>query len=109
MRIRTIQINLRLSEAEAEKLRALSAASGYSMSGVLRAMIDGYQLKERPTEELMEFNRQLLYIGNNLNQIAAKANGLGLLDAPYYRKQAEDLNKLRLELYKRFLLPDKEE
>lgn len=109
MRSRQHQINVYLSDEENEKLRSLANATGYSMSGVLRAMLDSYQLKKRPTDELIEFNRQLLLIGTNLNQIAAKANSLGLLDAPYYRQQAEKLNKLRLQLYERFLMPERKE
>lgn len=109
MRSRQHQINVYLSDQENDKLRSLAEATGYSMSGVLRAMLDGYRLKEHPTDELLEFNRQLLVIGTNLNQIAAKANSLGLLDAPYYRQQAEALSKLRLQLYERFLLPERDE
>lgn len=109
MRTRQHRVDLRLSNEEYEKLQQLSQATGYSVSGILRAMLDGYQLKKRPTDELIEFNRQLLLIGTNLNQIAAKANSLGLLDAPYYRQQAEKLNKLRLQLYERFLMPERKE
>lgn len=100
-------MELRLSDAEYAKLLQVANSTGYSVSAVLRCMIEGYQLKPRPTEELLEFNRQMLQIGTNLNQIAARANSLGFIDVPYYRQQAEEWNELRLKLYERFLMPEK--
>jgi hypothetical protein len=51
--------------------------------------------------------RQLSAIGNSMNQIARKANALGLLDAPYYKQQAEQLQRFQFEVREHFILPDK--
>ena len=106
-RVRTRQINVYLSEEEYTRLQSITTRSKRSTSEVIRKMIMGYQLKEQPSEELKEFNRQLLLIGTNLNQIATKANAYNYIDVPFYREQAEALNELRLKLYERFLIPEK--
>ncbi len=100
---------MRTTEKEHRKLEELSRQTGRSKSDVVRAMLAGYQLKPLPSAELEELNRQLLHIGVNLNQIAQQVNAIGLLDEAWYREQAQALHELRLQLYARFLLPEKME
>ena len=100
-------VTLRLTPSQMEKLKQLGSKSGVSQSAVIRSMIDGYQLTELPNADLQELLKQLLKIGANLNQIAWKANSLGLLDSDYYHQQAEELQHLRMELLQLFL-PRKE-
>ena len=40
-------------------------------------LLSGYEPREAPGDEFYKFNRELSHIGNNLNQIAIKANSSG--------------------------------
>lgn len=95
-RMRLHHINFYLDDEELNRLTQLTEASGLSRSGTLRKLILEGKLLQIPSQELLDFNRQLLSIGNNLNQIAAAANARGLIDAPYYREQAKQLQALRM-------------
>ena len=44
------------------------------MEPFIRALIAGVNLRPRPPDEYAEIRRQLAAIGNNINQIARKAN-----------------------------------
>ena len=51
--------------------------------------------------------RQMNIIGIHLHQISTKANVLGLIDSPYYKKEADRWTRFQLEIKQKFLLPDK--
>ena len=69
---RTHMISVRLTDAERRKLSQICAVSGLPVSAAIREMIGGVTIRQRPPQELhdVEINR----IGNNINQIARKAN-----------------------------------
>ena len=50
------------------------AISGFPTEVYLRALIAGEKMRPRPLNEYAEIRRQLAAIGNNINQIARKAN-----------------------------------
>jgi len=50
------------------------AISGFPTEVYLRALIAGEKMRPRPPNEYAEIRRQLAAIGNNINQIARKAN-----------------------------------
>lgn len=106
-RTRSHRLEVYLNMEEWERLEELTDKSGRSRSDVIRAMLMGYRLKEKPGADLGDFQQQLLRIGNNMNQIAAAANARGLLDAPYYRQQAEQLQTLRLWILEALQLPER--
>lgn len=54
-----------------------------------------------------EHMRELSAIGNNINQLAAKANTLGFVDAPQLKKEAERWHKFQADVERTFLRPDK--
>ena len=58
-------------------MKALAAASGRSMSAVVRQLIDGAELRQIPPADYLEMTRQLNAIGNNLNQLTRIANASG--------------------------------
>ena len=81
---RKIKIDLRLSEDEAALLNSDVEKSGLSREAYLRAMIMQRPIKERPPMELVNALRYLQRIGNNMNQIATKANSLNFIDTAAY-------------------------
>ena len=55
--------------------------SGLTREAYLRVLISGFVPKEKPPLDFWAMNRELHYIGNNLNQIALKAHALGAIQA----------------------------
>ena len=107
MRRRNVPINLRLTEEEAEQLNEMVRRSGMSREALLRSMIKGYQLCEKPDQEFYEVMRMLSGIGNRINQLAAKANALGFIDPPMLREDAKKWHEIQLEIRRKFLMPQK--
>ena len=107
MLTRPIQIIVRLNADEHQRLKRHAQKSGYSQAAYIRALLDKSIPKERPDDRFYEVMRQLAALGNSMNQIACKANTIGLLDASYYKQQAEQLHQFRLEVREHFILPEK--
>lgn len=105
MRKQTVNILLRLDENEASYLERIVARSGCSRSAVLRNMIVNYQLCEKPEPAFYQSMKELARFGNNLNQLNAKANTLGFIDAPALQKEMQQWQKFRKDIYKKFLEP----
>ena len=67
------KIGLRLSTNEAQKLITNAKACGLTRTAYLRRLLNGYDLKPRPSAELEALRTEIHQIGNNINQIARKA------------------------------------
>ena len=63
-----------MNEAEHRHLKEQVAISGFPTEVYLRALIAGEKMRPRPPNEYAEIRRQLAAIGNNINQLARKAN-----------------------------------
>lgn len=105
MRKRNVQILFRLNEEEAQYLYELVRKSGRSKEALLRSMVKGYQLCEKPDPEFYQIMRELSAIGNRINQLAAKANALDFIDTPMLREEAKKWHDFQLDVRKRYLLP----
>ncbi len=102
---KTDTITLRLSPTQHDKLRRLCQQTGLSQSAIIRALLDEEELISVPANDLQELLKQLVKIGTNLNQIAYKANSLGVIDSGFYWQQADQLQDLRIRLMRRLLQP----
>lgn len=107
MRNRKVQILFRLTDDEAEQLHELVRRSGRSREAFLREMVKGYQLCEKPDPEFYRIMRELSAIGNRINQLAAKANALGFVDAPMLNEEARKWHEFQIDIRKKYLLPRK--
>ena len=67
----------------------------------------GVKIREKPDNRFYEEMKQLRSIGNNLNQIAKKANSLNFIDYVSYQKETEKLNQFIIQIKKEFLLSQK--
>ena len=78
---RNIRISVRLTEEEHRLLKEKMARIGVTnKEAFLRKMaLDGYILR-LDLPELKEMLSQLRYMGNNVNQIAKRANEVGVID-----------------------------
>jgi len=92
MRRRENSLHLRLTDAELALLKRKSAKAGLKPQAFILAMLNEYQLKEKPDAEFYEVLKNLQQINNNMNQIAVKANSKGFVDTASYW---ENVNLLR--------------
>lgn len=104
---RTIKKQTWMSKSEAQTLKRKAKNAGMTEAALMRSFVSGYEPKPLPDDSFHDFMRQIAALGNSMNQIARKANALGLLDAPYYKQQAEQLARFELDVYARFMAPDK--
>lgn len=107
MRKRNIDKHIWFSRAEAQELQRKAKKACLSEAGLIRLLIKGYEPKEKPDDRFYDMMRELSAIGNNINQLAAKANTLGFVDAPLLKSEAEKWNKFQSEIERRYLRPEK--
>ena len=105
MRKRNVQVLFRLNDEEAAHLYGLVEKSGRSKEALLRSMLMGYRLCEKPDPEFYQIMRELSAIGNRINQLAAKANALDFIDTPMLREEARKWHDFQLDVRKKYLLP----
>jgi hypothetical protein len=73
-----------LSDAESDKLTALSMKTGLSRAVMIRKLIMGLEPSARVPDEWQTVYTELHRIGTNVNQIARKANRTGDIHAKEY-------------------------
>lgn len=105
MRQRNVQVLFRLNDEEAAYLYGLVEKSGRSKEALLRSMLMGYRLCEKPDPEFYQIMRELSAIGNRINQLAAKANALDFIDTPMLREEVRKWHDFQLDVRKKYLLP----
>ena len=106
MRKRNIQKIVRFNRKEAQDLAAKAKKACLSEAGLIRLLIRGYEPKEKPDDRFYDVMRELSSIGNNINQLAAKANTLGFIDAPMLKNEAAKWNKFQSEIERTYLRPN---
>ena len=109
MRTRNIQKIVRLNRSEAQDLQKKAKRACVSEAGLIRLLLKGYEPREQPDERFYDAMRELSAIGNNINQLAAKANTLGFVDAPMLKREAERWHKFQADIERIFLRPEKSE
>lgn len=68
-------------------------------------LLNNYEPKEKPDGRFYEAMRQLSAIGNNINQLALKANALGFIDAPMLKDEALRWHTFQADIEVVFLRP----
>ena len=81
MRKRNIQIITRLNEKEYEHLKKCVKRSSLNQEAFMRNLINGLVAPDYPSPDYHKMTSELRAIGNNINQIARKANALNIIDA----------------------------
>ena len=74
MRKNQYNLHIRLDEDERAALEKGLQASGLPLSVYLRRLILGERIQAAPSEELRRLRTEIHQIGNNINQLARKAN-----------------------------------
>ena len=106
---RRIKKQFWLSPQDARELKRKAKLCGITETAVIRILLHGYEPKEKPDAQFYEVMRELSAIGNNIHQLAAKANALNFIDAPMLTKEAERWHKFQADVERQFLRPDRSE
>lgn len=106
---RTIEKHILMTRAEAQDLQKKAKKACLSEAGLIRLLLKGYEPREKPDADFYETMKELSAIGNNINQLAVKANALGFVDAPQLKKEAERWHKFQADMERIYLRPDKSE
>ena len=100
MRKRDKPVLIRLTEKEKEYLERQSQNAGLKVEPYIRKLIMNKEILPRPPDEYIKILRELSAIGNNVNQLARRANGIGVIEVLEVTKLREELNKLWQEVKK---------
>ena len=99
------KICLRLNTDEAQKLITNAKACGLTRTAYLRRLLNGYDLKPRPSAEMEALRTEIHQIGNNINQLTAKAHTLGFIDVPMLKNEANRWHRFQADIEATFLRP----
>ena len=97
-RIRKKQILIRLSEKEYAHLTEQADLVQLGIEPFVRNLIMGVKIKPRPKEEWAEIMRQMSAIGNNINQMAYRANLHGFTDKQALLRMQKEFAKLKQKM-----------
>lgn len=90
------RLSVRMNEKEYAHLKKLTEASGLKMEPLIRKLIMGQEIHQRPPAEMPELLRQMSAIGNNINQIAKVANS-----SKFVRQEdIKEIQKMQSDLYR---------
>lgn len=98
MRKRNVEFHFMLTDAEASLLQTKAKKCGLSQQSFMRSLLYNTPIKEQPSVDFHTTIKSLEKIGDNMNQIAAKANTLGFVDQVQYRKETDKLERVIAEL-----------
>lgn len=107
MRKREIKLSVYLNYDEWKMLTLKAEKVGYNRSALVRSLIEGFEPKEKPSEEFYEDLNSIRKVGNVLNQIARRAHYQGYIgDEKILRKMENELQNLILNIKKKYLLSE---
>jgi len=104
---RAIKKQFWLNKKEAESLKEKAKAAGITEAAVIRILLAGYEPREKPDERFYTAMQELSAIGNNINQIAARAYSLGFVDTEMLKREALQWHRFQAEIEAEFLRPAK--
>lgn len=104
---RNIEKHILMNKSEVQELQKKAKKACLSEGGLIRLLIKGYEPKEKPDDRFYDVMRELSAIGNNVNQLAIKANSLGFVDSLAIKKEAERWHKFQADIERTYLRPDK--
>ena len=105
MNNRTIEIKVRLNQKEAAILNERVKKSCLSREAYLRQLINGLMPQDAPPPDYYAMMKELYKIGNNLNQIARKAQSLNMIDVSLYEKVVGEFETTVKKITEAVILP----
>lgn len=106
MRKRPHRYTVYLSDEELSAFQQHAESACMKQSDYARLLFVGL-VAQQDKALIRELTGQMQRIGNNINQIRAKANSLGFVDMPELEKALKDLVVLQANVEKKLLRPTK--
>lgn len=104
---RTVKKQFWFSKTEAQDLQKKAKKACLTEAALIRLLLRGYEPREKPDERFYDTMRELSAIGNNINQLAIKANALGFVDSQMLNNEALRWHKFQAAIEREFLRPEK--
>ena len=102
MRKRNNQINIRLYDAELNKLNIQVAKSGMSREKFLRNLIAGAEIKPAPPVDFTNLIREVRRLGSNVDRLLHYANGKGYVSKRELTETLTELDNLEKTMWQVF-------
>lgn len=100
---RTVKKQFWFSKVEAQDLKKKAKKACLTEAALIRLLLRGYEPREKPDERFYDAMRELSAIGNNINQLAIKANALGFVDSQMLKNEALRWHKFQAAIEREFL------
>ena len=101
-RKRNIDFHVYLNEEENAVLESMCKRLMCNRSDIIRALILITRIVEAPPVDYKKFIIELRRVGTNLNQLTAKANSIGYIDADECKNVLNEVRKLETDIAKYF-------
>ena len=98
-------LHIELTAEQYQLLCRQAEECGLTKRAFLARLIEGRPVKARPVQEIRALRTEIHHIGNNINQLAVKANALGFIDAPMLKAEALRWHKFQADIEAVFLRP----
>ena len=105
MRKRNVDKHIWFDRQEAQDLQKKAKKACLTEAALIRLLIRGYEPREKPDGRFYDAMRNLSAIGNNINQLAAKAHTLGFIDVPMLKNEANRWHRFQADIEATFLRP----
>ena len=103
MRKRRIKKNFWFDEEEDNSLKNLSSVSGKTEVQVIRKLITGATIKEKPPQEFYEIMKELLHFRKDIKTIKELSRFTKQLDTKRLEKTLDGIDELRLRIAEKYL------
>lgn len=92
MRNRNRSIIIRVTDSELDELNRKVKQTGMTREAYIRAVLADTVPVELPPIDYTSLLKELNRVGSNINQLAAKAHSLGLLNYKEFRTEADKID-----------------
>ena len=106
MRARESQINIRLNPRELRHLDTMAQRSQLTRSAYVRFLVNGFRPKEAPPQDYYAMMREIHALGNNLNQLAYRANCTGEMDAIRIEAAITEIRQSIKDITQKMIAPE---
>ena len=106
MRKYTIDKHIRLTKEEAQDWKRKAEMIGFKESSMVRALVDGYEPKEKPDLQFFSAIGRVKSLANEIRKLRNAIQSTGSVDTDELRKEIRRWQKLRRELEVKYLAPD---
>ena len=107
MRKRQHRISFYLNDRELSDFENIYKKSGVKRESYLRSRVKGLQPKDRPPPDYFAMQRELHAIGNNIRQIAARANATGFFMKDEYDRYYKEFKEAMMRFQDAVTRPEK--